>query len=285
MPNITLYNRHYWILSLIGQLVGRPTADTLQYFIFWLQQNRGNIPYEFFPTLQGPFSLRLDSDLKMLLQERILIHDDQTRLSFNETFLGDISNKVWKQAKQEIAYWQSITDENIKTFVKSKYHDWWLANYAHDKTQNGDPILITIGYEGKSVEAFFAELVANQVEVLADIRANPYSRKFGFTKKILEEGADLTRIRYQPIQELGIPKSLRKEVSGENDKQALLDYYEFTILPEESEAIDYLLDLIKVEGITALLCYENAPSECHRSRLAKVLKRHFGRNLKLNDLR
>ncbi len=281
MPNSILYKRHYRILSLIDQIGIQPYRDTLQYRIFGFQQSIGDLPYGFFPSRQGPFSLRLDSDLTYLLEKGFLKEHDQYGLAINEARLEYHPDDVLAKGEKEFAYWQSIPGDNIRHFIQSNYHGWWLPN---DTTNENRNVLLTIGYEKKSVEAFFTELVDNRVKVLADIRANPYSRKFGFTKQILEKGANLTGIRYQNIAELGIPKNLRKDISGEAGKQALLDHYEFTMLPDKKESLDYLADLVKVEGITALMCYEKEPGECHRSRLAKALKKRFDGTLSHKDL-
>jgi len=46
--------------------------------------------------------------------------------------------------------------------------------------------LFTIGYEGISLEEYFNRLIKNDVKVLVDVRNNPLSMKFGFSKTQLK---------------------------------------------------------------------------------------------------
>ena len=45
----------------------------------------------------------------------------------------------------------------------------------------------TIGYEGSSFEGYLNRLIKNNVKTLVDVRHNPLSRKFGFSKKTLSD--------------------------------------------------------------------------------------------------
>jgi uncharacterized protein (DUF488 family) len=48
-----------------------------------------------------------------------------------------------------------------------------------------EKVLYTIGYKGISVEEYLNKLINNDIKVLCDIRRNPLSMKFGFSKKQL----------------------------------------------------------------------------------------------------
>src|SRR5690242_1800847 len=50
--------------------------------------------------------------------------------------------------------------------------------------------LLTIGYEGCTIDQVLAELKAAGVELLIDVRAVPMSRKPGFSKRQLAAGLD-----------------------------------------------------------------------------------------------
>ncbi len=45
----------------------------------------------------------------------------------------------------------------------------------------------TVGYEGKSVDGFFNDLLASGIGAILDVRANPVSRKYGFAKRSMRQ--------------------------------------------------------------------------------------------------
>ena len=57
------------------------------------------------------------------------------------------------------------------------------------------PDLLTIGYEGCTIDEVLAELKAAGVKLLVDVRAVPQSRKPGFSKRQLAAGLDGKRHR------------------------------------------------------------------------------------------
>ncbi|MBM3616495.1 MAG: DUF488 domain-containing protein, partial [Alphaproteobacteria bacterium] len=71
------------------------------------------------------------------------------------------------------------------------------------------PNLLTIGYEGTDIATFLTALRASGVEVLADVRELPLSRKPGFSKSALSVALEGVGIRYRHFRELGDPKAGR----------------------------------------------------------------------------
>ena len=72
--------------------------------------------------------------------------------------------------------------------------------------------LFTVGYEGASIETFIANLRANKVKCVLDVREAPLSRKRGFSKTQLGRALNDADIRYIHLRELGTPKSVRDEL-------------------------------------------------------------------------
>src|SRR5690606_13764328 len=72
----------------------------------------------------------------------------------------------------------SIVAENILT-------DDQFAKVKVSRPTAEETILFTIGYEGISLEEYLNRLVRNNVHVLVDVRRNPLSMKFGFSKSQL----------------------------------------------------------------------------------------------------
>lgn len=58
------------------------------------------------------------------------------------------------------------------------------------------PKIYTIGYEGSDVDRLVSTLQAMQIDVLADVRELPLSRKKGLSKKALAERLKCVGIDY-----------------------------------------------------------------------------------------
>lgn len=131
-----------------------------------------------------------------------------------------------------------------------------------------------IGYEGVSIDRFLRRLQENEIKMIIDVRANPISRKPGFSKTALKARLKQIDVKYEHFPQLGIPSYIRKQY---DDIYELLDYYEEEILtlPSTFELARKVADICHMYN-SALLCFEEDPKQCHRSRLAKYIADNFG---------
>ena len=120
------------------------------------------------------------------------------------------------------------------------------------------------------------------MKLLIETRAVAASRKPGFSKKQLAASLDDEGIAYLHLQKLGTPAEDRQAArSGDLDTLwRICDKHIKT--PEAQAALDDLLALIKSGRRVCLLCYERDPNECHRSRIAALVKKHT--RIKVDDL-
>lgn len=124
----------------------------------------------------------------------------------------------------------------------------------------------TIGYEQATVPGVMAALRKAGVEVLADVRALPLSRRPGFSKTALAANAREAGIEYVHFKALGTPADGRA-AARRNDHAALERIYAAQLeLPEAIAAGARLADLAS-EHRVALLCYEREAHGCHRTLL------------------
>lgn len=128
-----------------------------------------------------------------------------------------------------------------------------------------------VGYEGVTIERFIKCLSRNEIQAIIDVRANPISRKPGFSKKALEERLTEEGFRYFHYPELGIPSRIRKQYENIND---LLDYYDREILPTVVPYAQEVVDICRMFN-SAILCFEADARCCHRSRLARFISNEF----------
>lgn len=136
------------------------------------------------------------------------------------------------------------------------------------------PTVWTIGYEQATVAGVIDALVQAGVEVLADVRALPLSRRPGFSKTALAGAAHEAGIEYRHFKALGTPADGRA-AARRHDLSALEQIYAGQLeLPEAIAAGAQLADLAAHRRV-ALLCYERLACECHRTLLRKAMLADF----------
>jgi uncharacterized protein (DUF488 family) len=123
--------------------------------------------------------------------------------------------------------------------------------------------LYTIGYEGTDIDRFVETLKVNGVELLADVRALPLSRKEGFSKSKLRLRAEREGISYLHLGALGDPKEGR-DAARKGRFEAFRNIYTNHISsPKAQENLHDLASLVELKT-TCLMCYERDPAHCHR---------------------
>ena len=148
-----------------------------------------------------------------------------------------------------------------------------LARIAAAKPKRQAAGLLTIGYEGRSLEGYLNELLRAGVTVLCDVRRNPLSRKYGFSKGTLSKACAGVGIRYEHLPELGIASEARQELATQADYDALFEEYERASLPGQGAALEKIAGWIAAGDRVALTCYERLPEQCHRHCVAEALER------------
>ena len=130
--------------------------------------------------------------------------------------------------------------------------------------------IFTIGYEGVTQGQLIEALSAAGVEVLADVRALPLSRRPGFSKNILASGLREAGIDYVGFKALGTPPAGR-EAARKGQHARLAEIYAGQLdLPEAIVEAAQLVELAAARP-TALLCFERDPAGCHRSLLLDAI--------------
>ena len=131
--------------------------------------------------------------------------------------------------------------------------------------------MYTLGYEGASVADFIRTLKDAGVSLLLDVRELPQSRRPGFSKKVLSEALNDAGIGYRHIRQLGDPKPGR-EAARRGDMDAFRSIFGAHIDTEASRAaLGYAAADAERETV-ALMCFERAPKNCHRSIVAERIK-------------
>lgn len=136
-------------------------------------------------------------------------------------------------------------------------------------------IFYTIGYEGLNLEQYLNQLLKHKVNCLCDVRRNPYSQKFGFTKIELMRALEKIGLEYIHIPDLGISSSLRQGLKSDSDYYNLLKHYEVDVLSHQNTNIELLKSLLDKYTSIAITCFEAKISYCHRSKIANLMKEEY----------
>ena len=286
-PRLPLRQRS--LLALLRALGGQVGERDFQKFLFLYalhcRQSGATPPYEFVPHSQGAFSFTAVADREKLVRRQILVDGEGWRLTPDGNQIAarfaNRSTTIFALRNRELTGDALVAE----TYRRSPYHasrSKILHRVLEDDPATRDLIakersiraarlLITIGYERRSYEDYFNKLLRCRVTRLCDVRGNPVSRKWGFSKRTLSDGCRHLGIKYEPFPELGIASERRANLNGAPDYDRLFDDYEATTLKTETGALDRILAWIKAGHRVAITCYERDFRECHRSRVASAI--------------
>lgn len=135
------------------------------------------------------------------------------------------------------------------------------------------PTVVTVGYEGRSAEELVDALLLEAVDVVADVRLTPLSRKPGLSKRRLAAALASVGIDYVHLPALGNPKDNRDAYRAGDE--ASRDRFA-SLLDEDDarSALQRLNDLLPHNRV-ALLCFERDPATCHRELVGAELVRRL----------
>ena len=126
--------------------------------------------------------------------------------------------------------------------------------------------VISIGYEGRSLDDFLHVLETRQVTTLLDVRELPLSRRKGFSKTALEDSLREKGIGYAHLKFAGNPyRNLR-----ESDLRSCLRKYTAR-LRRNADLVEMAADCFSDGDCVAVLCHERDHDHCHRSVLLDAI--------------
>lgn len=285
-----LFKRERLLLTLLDALGGEVGHTDFQKLLFLYTRECEEIPtYEFVPYRFGGFSFSSYADKRRLVESGLLEPDDhQWRLTeagcraartrpVEPLLVGQFcrrraalrGNALVAEVYRRFPYYATrseIIDKVIADPVER-------ARIAAARIEPMPAALLTIGYAGKSLEKYLNDLLLSGVTLLCDVRRNPLSRKYGFSKGPLKKGCEGVGIRYEHLPELGIASEQRQELETQADYDVLFEKYERETLPEQTSALARSRDWVKVDGErVALTCFERLPEQCHRHCVAQAVE-------------
>jgi uncharacterized protein (DUF488 family) len=281
-----VFYRRKIVLALIEAFGGFLEKTDCQKLLFLFCLRRGRNYYDFFPDTYGSFSFLLSQDRNRLIDLGFLVDGDAFQLHTNQSFFQQITMEDRLALQSLVREVGNLRGPRLirKTYLeypyytsRSKIAPLILKQDEYEKISqtwhfDDTPCLFTLGYQGLSIDAYLNTLLANNVSALIDVRKNPLSMKYGFSKTKLASYVRSTGMSYVHLPELGIASALRRNLDDPASYQRLFDQYYVELLPEKDEAIRRVKAIAKEQRRIALTCFEANYQYCHRHKIADYLK-------------
>jgi len=295
-----LFSRQRQLLQLLDALGG--TSGMLDFqkllFLYCQESSTGEAPYDFVPYKFGAFSFTSYADRRKLIERGLLEDEDGWQITAEgRKIIGrTMDMELAAFAKQHRGlHGDALVADTYRRFpffaTRSeiaervlKGDDVALARIKAVRTKATGSALSTIGYEGHTLESYLTILLKSGVTLLCDVRRNPISRKYGFSKNTLARGCEGVGIRYEHLPELGIASEQRQSLDTQADYDALFADYERTWLPKQGSALKKIQGWIEAGERVTLTCYEHQPNQCHRHCVAEALAGKASKDLTAKHL-
>lgn len=281
-----MYYRRKIILALLQILGGQIDKISLQKMLFLVTRRQVKPHYDFVPYRYGCYSFSVNADLSTMITKGLLSEtathfikvdtkdflkelkeDDRKLLMSVKNQYGHLSaHALMKHTYINFPYW-AINSIKAAQILDAEQ----LKNVQNSRTVSDKCILFTIGYEGLSLEEYLNRLIRNDVKLLVDVRNNPLSMKFGFSKKQLKTYCFSVGINYLHFPEVGIQSNQRRELNDQSDYDHLFYNYAKEILPQTLTTQEKIVKLLDENKRIALTCFEANICQCHRKPLAEAI--------------
>ena len=281
-----MFYRRKIILALLQLFEGKVEKISLQKLLFLFTQRQEKAEYNFIPYHFGCYSYSANADLTAMVSKKILSEtnshfasNDKTdylktlketdRKLLEETWLlyGKMNaNALMKHTYLNFPYW-AINSIKAKELLSAKAFE----RVTNSRPKGEETILFTVGYEGISLEEYLNRLIKNDIKVLVDVRNNPLSMKYGFSKSQLQRFCDNFGIQYVHFPEVGIQSEQRQELNTQDDYDNLFAVYRDNNLKKTRASQLQILKLLQEYKRIALTCFEANICQCHRKHLAEAI--------------
>ncbi len=282
-----MFYRRKIILALLQIFEGQIDKISLQKLLFLFTQRQTKAEYDFIPYKYGCYSYSANADLSAMVKKGMLLEtishftsnetvdyfktlkeaDKKLMLEITANYGKMSANTLMKHTYLNFPYWATNSVKAKEILTAEQLEKVNSSRPTSDKT-----ILFTIGYEGISLEEYLNRLLKNDVKVLVDVRNNPLSMKYGFSKSQLHRYCNSLGIDYLHFPEVGIQSEQRQELNTQADYDKLFTVYRKNNLTKTTASQIKILDLLKEKKRIALTCFEANICQCHRKHLAEAIE-------------
>ncbi len=282
-----MFYRRKVILSLLQLFDGQLDKIRLQKLLFLFANKQAKAEYDFIPYKFGCYSYSANADMTAMVTRGFLNEDEKIFEKKDKTdYLKQLKPADLKLLQEVKAIYgkMSATALMKHTYInfpfyatRSEAAENILTKDELEKVTKAKPdvnktVLFTIGYESISLEEYLVRLLKNDVKVLVDVRNNPLSLKYGFSKSQLKKYCASLGIEYVHIPEVGIQSDQRQELNTQSDYDKLFTLYRKNNLSKTTDSQNDILKLLKKHKRIALTCFEANICQCHRKHLAEAIE-------------
>lgn len=289
-----LFDRQKRLLALVDAHGGEVGNLDFQKLLFlYCREVEEVSTYEFVPYRFGGFSFTSYADKRRLVEQGLLAEEER---SWKLTPAGKTAAVVAPLARMRMDGFAkrhaSFRGDALVAEAYRRHPYFAIRSEMAERVLAGDdlalraieaarpaasrPGLCTIGYEGRTLENYLNRLLQDGVTLLCDVRRNPLSRKYGFSKSTLSKACLGVGLRYEHLPELGIASEERRELNTQADYDDLFAEYERSNLPQQGAALAKIRGWVEEGQRVALTCFERLPHQCHRHCVAEALERLCG---------
>lgn len=282
-----MFYRRKIILALLQLFDGQLDKIRLQKLLFLFANKQAKAEYDFIPYKFGCYSYTANADMTAMVTRGVLNEDEKSFEKKDKTdYLKQLKPadlKILHEVKTNYGK-MSATALMKHTYInfpfyatRSEAAENILTKDEIEKVTKAKPkgnktVLFTIGYEGISLEEYLVCLLKNDVKVLVDVRNNPLSMKYGFSKSQLKKYCASLGIEYVHIPEVGIQSDQRQGLNTQSDYDKLFAVYRKNNLSKTTNSQNEILKLLKQYKRIALTCFEANICQCHRKHLAEAIE-------------
>lgn len=282
-----MFYRRKIILALLQLFDGQLDKIRLQKLLFLFTNKQGKADYDFIPYKFGCYSYSANADMTAMVTRGFLTEDEKNFAKKDPTdylkqlkpadlkLLQEVKTNYGKMSANALMKhtyihfpFYAINSEVAENILNQEE----LEKVTKANPKSNNTVLFTIGYEGISLEEYLVRLLKNDVKVLVDVRNNPLSMKYGFSKSQLKKYCTSLAIDYVHIPEVGIQGNQRQELNTQSDYDKLFAVYRKNNLTQTKAHQNEILELLKQHKRIALTCFEANICQCHRKHLAEAIE-------------
>ena len=196
-----MYYRRKILLALLQQFGGKLGKIDLQKLLFLFCDSQNEPSYCFIPYNYGCFSFQANQDISTMVKySQIEESDNHWQVIDKKDYLKELKMKDRIDIVRIYNKFKDLRGDSLIKFVYKNYPYFAIRSKIARKLLDeedyhrviesvpimNDVTLFTIGYESKSVESYTNQLIRENIKVLCDVRKNPLSMKYGFSKNQLK---------------------------------------------------------------------------------------------------
>ena len=294
-----MYYRRKILIAILQAFGGELDKMSLQKLLFLFSRQQTEKSFHFVPYKYGCYSFQANADLGTLTKNKLVEESGNNWKMIDQTnYINALKAKDQVAIKYILNQYSGFSNDELVKLTYKNYPYYAinstiaatvlnkeeLVRIENQKVNKTETVLFTIGYEGVSLEEYINKLIINGVSVLCDVRRNPYSMKYGFSKSQLQKACNGVGIEYVHIPEVGIDSDKRQELNTQADYDKLFVFYKTSTLKKEVAKQKEILSLLVSKKRIALTCFEANIYQCHRKHLAESISKLDGFNYEIKHI-